>query len=72
MVFSCLESLKKHKRRLRWGTFLKNSLVGSKRGKLALKTCLLRTILMSVTQTRLLNNILNFKVSEKTLTMDSV
>jgi hypothetical protein len=30
--FSYLESLKKHKRRLRWGTLFDNSLVGSKRG----------------------------------------
>jgi hypothetical protein len=30
--FSYLESLKKHKRRLRWGTFFDNSLVGSKKG----------------------------------------
>ena len=30
--FSCLESLKKHKRRLHWGTFFEDSLVGSKKG----------------------------------------
>jgi hypothetical protein len=30
--FSCLESLKKHKRRLNWGTFFEDSLVGSKKG----------------------------------------
>jgi hypothetical protein len=30
--FSCLESLKKHKRKLHWGTFFDNSLVGSKKG----------------------------------------
>jgi hypothetical protein len=30
--FSYLESLKKHKRRLRWGTFFEGSLVGSKKG----------------------------------------
>jgi hypothetical protein len=30
--FSCLESLKKHKRKLHWGTFFVNSLVGSKKG----------------------------------------
>ena len=30
--FSYLESLKKHKRRLHWGTFFKASLVGSKKG----------------------------------------
>ena len=30
--FSYLESLKKHKRRLHWGTFFKDSLVGSKKG----------------------------------------
>jgi hypothetical protein len=29
--FSFLESLKKHKRRLHWGTFFENSLVGSKK-----------------------------------------
>jgi hypothetical protein len=29
--FSYLESLKKHKRRLRWGTFFEGSLVGSKK-----------------------------------------
>jgi hypothetical protein len=31
-IFSHLESLKKRKRRLRWGTFFENSLVGSKKG----------------------------------------
>jgi hypothetical protein len=31
-VFSYLESLKKHKRRLHWGTFFEDSLVGSKKG----------------------------------------
>jgi hypothetical protein len=30
--FSYLEILKKHKRRLHWGTFLEDSLVGSKKG----------------------------------------
>jgi len=30
--FSYLESLKKHKRRLHWGTFFEDSLVGSKKG----------------------------------------
>jgi hypothetical protein len=30
--FSCLESLKKHKRRLHWGTFFEGSLVSSKKG----------------------------------------
>jgi hypothetical protein len=30
--FSYLESLKKCKRRLRWGTFFEDSLVGSKKG----------------------------------------
>ena len=30
--FSYLESLKKHKRRLHWSTFFKDSLVGSKKG----------------------------------------
>jgi hypothetical protein len=30
--FSYLESLKKCKRRLRWGTFFEGSLVGSKKG----------------------------------------
>ena len=30
--FSYLESLKKHKRKLHWGTFFDNSLVGSKKG----------------------------------------
>jgi hypothetical protein len=30
--FSYLESLKKHKRRLRWGTFFEDSLVGLKKG----------------------------------------
>jgi hypothetical protein len=30
--FSYLESLKKCKRRLQWGTFFKSSLVGSKKG----------------------------------------
>ena len=30
--FSYLESLKKHKRRLHWGTFFKDSLVSSKKG----------------------------------------
>jgi hypothetical protein len=29
--FSYLESLKKHKMRLRWGTFFEDSLVGSKK-----------------------------------------
>jgi hypothetical protein len=71
MVFSHLESLKKCKRRLHWGTFFENSLVSSKRGKLAPKRCLFKTILMSVTQTRSLGNIFNFKESEKSLTMDS-
>ena len=32
VVFSFLESLKKHKRRLHWGTFFECSLVGSKKG----------------------------------------
>jgi N12 class adenine-specific DNA methylase len=30
--FSYLKSLKKHKRRLQWGTFFEGSLVGSKKG----------------------------------------
>jgi hypothetical protein len=30
--FSYLESLKKHKRRLHWGTFFEDSLFGSKKG----------------------------------------
>jgi hypothetical protein len=30
--FSCLESLKRRKRRLHWGTFFKNSLVNLKKG----------------------------------------
>jgi hypothetical protein len=30
--FSYLESLKKHKRRLHWGTFFEDSLVSSKKG----------------------------------------
>jgi hypothetical protein len=30
--FSYLESLKKHKRKLHWGTLFVNSLVGSKKG----------------------------------------
>ena len=30
--FSCLESLKKHKRILHWGTFFEDSVVGSKKG----------------------------------------
>jgi hypothetical protein len=30
--FSCLESLKKHKRKLQWGAFFVNNLVGSKKG----------------------------------------
>ena len=30
--FSYLENLKKHKRKLHWGTFFVNSLVGSKKG----------------------------------------
>jgi hypothetical protein len=30
--FSFLESLKKRKRRLHWGTFFEGSLVGSKKG----------------------------------------
>jgi hypothetical protein len=30
--FSYLESLKKHKRKLHWGTFFINSLFGSKKG----------------------------------------
>jgi hypothetical protein len=30
--FSYLESLKKHKRRLHWGTFFEGSLIGSKKG----------------------------------------
>jgi hypothetical protein len=30
--FSSLESLRKHKRRLYWGTFFEGSLVGSKKG----------------------------------------
>jgi hypothetical protein len=32
VVFSHLESLKKRKRRLHWGTFFENSLVDSKKG----------------------------------------
>jgi hypothetical protein len=30
--FSCLESMKKRKRRLHWGTFFEGSLVGSEKG----------------------------------------
>jgi hypothetical protein len=30
--FSCLESRKKHKRKLQWGAFFVNNLVGSKKG----------------------------------------
>jgi hypothetical protein len=32
VIFHVLESLKKHKRKLHWGTFFVNSLVGSKKG----------------------------------------
>ena len=71
--FSYLESLKKRKRRLHWGTFFEGSLVGSKkRGKLAPKRCLLKTILTSVIKTKSLGHFFIFKESEKILTMDSV
>jgi hypothetical protein len=40
--------------------------------KLALKRHLFKTILMSVIKTRSLNNLFNFKESEKSLTMDSL
>jgi hypothetical protein len=71
-VFSYLESLKKHKRRLHWGTFFEDSLVDSKRGKLAPTRCLFKTILMSVIRTRSLGHFFIFKESEKILTMDSI
>ena len=70
--FSYLESLKKHKRRLHWGTFFEDILVGSKKGKLAPIRRRLKTILTSVTRTRSLGDFFNFKESEKSLTMDSV
>ena len=63
--------MKKHKRRLHWGTFFEGSLVGSKKGKLAPKIRLFKTILMSLTKTRSLGNIFNFKEFEKSLTMGS-
>jgi hypothetical protein len=40
-------------------------------GKLAPKGCLFKTILTSVKKTISLNNLFNFKESEKNLTMDS-
>jgi hypothetical protein len=70
--FSYLESLKKHKRRLHWGTFFEDSLVGLKKGKLAPIRCRFKTILTSVTRTRSLGYFFIFKESEKILTMDSV
>jgi hypothetical protein len=70
--FSYLESLKKHKRRLHWDIFFEDSLVGSKKDKLALIRRQFKTILMSVTRTRSLGYFFIFKESEKNLTMDSV
>jgi hypothetical protein len=70
--FSYLESLKKCKRRLHWGTFFEGSLVGSKRGKLAPTRHLFKSILTSVIHTRSLDHFFIFKESEKILTMDSV
>jgi hypothetical protein len=70
--FSYLESLKKHKRRLQWGTFFEDSLVGSKKGKLAPIRRRFKTILTRVTRTRSLDHFFIFKESEKSLTMDSV
>jgi hypothetical protein len=70
--FSYLESLKKHKRRLHWGTFFKDSLVGSKKGKLTPIRHRFKTILMSVTRTRSLSYFFIFKESKKSLTMNSI
>ena len=71
--FSFLESLKKRKRRLHQGTFFeKQSSQFKKRGKLAPKRRLFKTILMSVIKTISLGNLFNFKESEKRLTMDSI
>jgi len=70
--FSYLESLKKHKRRLHWGTFFKDSLVGSKKGKLSPIRHQFKTILASVIRTRSLNIFFIFKESGKSLTMESI
>jgi hypothetical protein len=70
--FSYLESLKKHKRRLHWGIFFEDSLVGLKKGKLAPIRHRFKTILMSVTRTRSLGHFFIFKESKKSLTMDSI
>ena len=72
VVFHILESLKKHKRRLHWGTFFEDSLVGSKKGKLAPIRHLFKTILTSVIKTRSLDNFFIFKEFEKRITMDSI
>jgi hypothetical protein len=45
--------------------------VSRKRVKLALKRCLFKTMLTSVTKTTSLDNLFNFKESEKSLTMES-
>ena len=58
--FSYLESLKKHKRRLHWGTFFEDSLVSSKKGKLAPTRRLFKTILTSVIKTRSLDDFFHF------------
>jgi hypothetical protein len=71
VVFSRLESVKNAKRRLQGVPF--SQLVQSvrKRVKIIPKLCLFNTILMSVFETRSLDNLFNFKESEKRLTMDS-
>jgi hypothetical protein len=63
--FSYLESLKKHKRRLHWGTFFEDSIVYSKKGELAPMRHRFKTILTSVIRTRSLNYFFIFKESEK-------
>jgi hypothetical protein len=64
--------MKKHKRRLHWGTFFEDILVVSKKGKLAPIRRRFKTILTSVTRTRSLGHFFIFKESEKRLTMDSI
>jgi hypothetical protein len=63
--------MKKCKRRLQGVSFSEIVWSVRKRGKLAPKRRLFKTILKSVTKTRSLENIFNFKESEKRLTMDS-
>jgi hypothetical protein len=70
-IFSHLESLKNIKEDFARVPFQKQSSRFEKKGKIAPKRRLFKTILTSVTKTISLGNIFNFKESEKSLTMDS-